>query len=147
MRVCYNEVCAYSCFRIHPVTGSSSVDHMAPKSRAWDQVYEWHNYRLASLLMNARKSNFEDVIDPCEPIDGWFQLELVGFQVKPSRELASSERAAVLHTVARLGLNEPVMLKARESDAETYWAGEISFSHLRRESPFVARELERQGRS
>ncbi len=35
----YDEVCAYSCFRIHPVTGAASVDHMAPKSCAWDRVY------------------------------------------------------------------------------------------------------------
>jgi hypothetical protein len=27
----YDRVCAYSCFRIHPVTGSRSVDHMAPQ--------------------------------------------------------------------------------------------------------------------
>src|ERR1700722_1881380 len=31
----YNGICAYSCFRIHPVTGSRSVDHMVAKSRAW----------------------------------------------------------------------------------------------------------------
>ena len=30
----YNQICAYSCFRIHPVTGSRSVDHMAAKSCA-----------------------------------------------------------------------------------------------------------------
>ena len=34
----YNRICAYSCFRIHRVTGAASVDHMAPKSRRWDQV-------------------------------------------------------------------------------------------------------------
>jgi hypothetical protein len=46
----YDSICAYSCFRIHPVTGSRTVDHMAAKSRAWDQVYEWMNYRLACSL-------------------------------------------------------------------------------------------------
>ena len=43
----YNQICAYSCFRIHPVTGSRSVDHMAARSHSHDRVYEWQNYRLA----------------------------------------------------------------------------------------------------
>ena len=60
----YQRICAYSCFRIHPVTGARSVDHMAPKSRAWDQVYEWRNYRLSSSLLNARKRDFSTVLDP-----------------------------------------------------------------------------------
>uniref|UniRef100_UPI0025F0CEDF hypothetical protein n=1 Tax=uncultured Thiocystis sp. TaxID=1202134 RepID=UPI0025F0CEDF len=70
----YNEVCAYSCFRIHPVTGAASVDHMAPKSRAWDRVYEWNNYRLAAARLNARKNAFGDVLDPFEVQNGWFEL-------------------------------------------------------------------------
>ena len=57
LRKSYNEICAYSCFRIHSVTGSASVDHMVPKSIRWDLIYEWKNYRLASGLMNSRKSN------------------------------------------------------------------------------------------
>src|SRR5207249_1405577 len=47
----YDRVCAYSCFRIHAVTGSRSVDHFAAKSRRWDRVYEWSNYRLACSLL------------------------------------------------------------------------------------------------
>lgn len=35
----YDQTCAYSCFRIHEVTGWRSVDHFAPKSRKWDQDY------------------------------------------------------------------------------------------------------------
>jgi len=58
----YNQTCAYSCFRIHPITGAASVDHMAPKSRRWDKIYEWDNYRLACSRMNARKNNFEDLV-------------------------------------------------------------------------------------
>lgn len=30
LMVAYHHVCAYSCFRIHPVTGARSVDHFAP---------------------------------------------------------------------------------------------------------------------
>ena len=83
----YDEVCAYSCFRIHRVTGARSVDHFAPRSRAWNTVYEWSNYRLACSRLNARKRDFTDVLDPFEVQTGWFRLELVGFQLLPAVDL------------------------------------------------------------
>ena len=140
----YNFICAYSCFRIHPVTGAASVDHFAPKSRRWDRIYEWTNYRLASSRLNARKNNFEDLVDPFEVQDGWFQLELVGFQVVPNPKLEKSLRHQIETTITRLGLND--FRRAREDDAQRYWDGDVSLRTLRRESPFVALELERQHR-
>jgi hypothetical protein len=144
LMVAYDRICAYSCFRIHPVTGSRSVDHMVAKSRRWDMVYEWTNYRLACSRLNARKKDFQDVLDPFEIIDGWFQLELVGFQVKPAKDLKDPIRAQVKQSIDRLGLNEFRRWRAR--DAENYWRGEISQTVLVEESPFVAKELRRQGR-
>ncbi len=138
----YSRICAYSCFRIHPVTGAQSVDHMAPKSRAWSRVYEWDNYRLACARLNSRKREFEDVLDPFEVQNGWFVLDLVGFQVLPGEELGDPIRARVQDTIDRLGLSD--FRASREYDAERYWAGEVSFETLMRESPFVAMELKRQ---
>lgn len=140
----YHEVCAYSCFRIHPVTGARSVDHFAAKSWQWDQVYEWLNYRLACSKLNARKNDFSDVIDPFDAIDDWFQLELVGFQVLPAPNLADALTDDVQTTIDRLGLND--FRGEREKDAEGYWQGDYSLRVLKKESPFVARELHRQGR-
>lgn len=145
LMMAYGRICAYSCFRIHPVTGSRSVDHMAPKSRAWDQVYEWSNYRLASTLLNARKQDFSDVLDPFLIGDDWFELELVGFQVNPAGQLGAEIRAQVLATIDRLGLNDFEFRSSRERDAQCYWDG-IPFHILLEESPFMARELKRQGR-
>jgi hypothetical protein len=141
----YQRVCAYACFRIHPVTGAKSVDHMAPKSRAWDRVYEWNNYRLACSLLNARKRDFADVLDPFEIQDGWFELELVGFQVLPAKGLPAATAERVESTIRRLGLNAPSFRTARERDWTSYAEGHVSFEILLEESPFVARELLRQG--
>ncbi|MGL6094964.1 MAG: hypothetical protein ACRC7O_04055 [Fimbriiglobus sp.] len=140
----YNRICAYSCFRIHEITGAGSVDHFAPKSRAWDRVYEWDNYRLACSQLNARKRDFTDVLDPFEIQDGWFHLELVGFQVVPNPKLTRATREQVQQTISRLGLND--FRKSRASDAENYWNRDVSLRVLRTESPFVAMELERQNR-
>jgi len=140
----YRETCAYACFRIHPVTGSRSVDHFAPKSRSWRQVYEWSNYRLCCSRLNARKNDFGAVLDPFMIQNGWFQLELLGFQVIPNPSLSRIRKGAIQITIDRLGLND--FRSEREKDAERYWRRDISLRVLKEESPFVAIELRRQGR-
>ena len=77
----YNRICSYLCLYIPGGTGAPGVDHMIAKSTRWDQVYEWSNYRLACSLMNSRKGAVASVLDPFDAEDGWFALELIGFQV------------------------------------------------------------------
>lgn len=140
----YNYTCAYLSMHISR-HASPTVDHFVAKSKAWDQVYEWRNYRLAYSLMNARKG-VADILDPFEIGEGWFALELVAFQVVPGDGLPADVRAQVVETIATLGLSDNICCERREAYAMEYWAGEVSLSHLRRHAPFVAKELERQDR-
>jgi hypothetical protein len=140
----YNRICAYTTFRIEKVTSSGSVDHMIPKSLAWDKVYEWSNYRLACAIMNTRKGKFADVLDPFDVKAGWFELELIGFEILPSAALRGELRSKVDYTIARLGLNDYDCRERRHDDAQDYWHSEITFNHLERRSPFVALEIKRQ---
>lgn len=146
----YHQICAYSCFRIHTVTGAGSVDHMVPKSRSWENVYEWKNYRLACSRLNSLKLDFGDVLDPFDIRDGWFQLELVGFQVNPDRKLSKPLQMSIQNTINRLHLNDPIPCRQREDAAEEYLIGRdnqpLPLWKLEKESPFVAMELRRQGR-
>ncbi len=84
------------------------------------------------------------MLDPFEITDGWFRLELVGFQALPATELPRQIRMQVEQTIDRLGLNN--FRRSRERDAEKYWSRNISLVTLTVESPFVARELRRQNR-
>ena len=142
----YDRICSYSCLYIHPVTGARSVDHMVAKSTQWDQVYEWTNYRLACSLMNARKDAIASVLDPFEIGEGWFALELVGFQVVSGEGLAGDDLATVEDTIQRLRLNDLICCEARAEYAEDYWERQVRFDYLTRRAPFVAIELRRQGR-
>lgn len=146
LMVRYHEICAYSCFRIHRVTGARSADHFAAKSRHWRRVYEWSNYRLCCSRLNARKNDVSSVLDPFKIEAGWFQLELVGFQVYPDRGRAKTLQSKIQHTIDRLGLNDFNFRRDRTEDAEQYWSKDISLPILKQESPFVAAELWRQGR-
>ncbi len=141
----YHEVCSYCGIRIERTTGVASVDHMIAKSKDWSRVYEWDNYRLASLLLNSRKS-IHELLDPFEIEDGWFQLELFGFQVIPNPSLTPKQLEQVEETILKLGLNKPWFCSARERYANRYMVTGDSYQSLREDCPFVAMELRRQGR-
>ena len=78
-------------------------------------------------------------------MDG-LRLELVEFQVVPGRDLPANVYIRVAETIDTLRLSDSTCCDVRAEYAQDYWDGEISLSHLRQHAPFVARELERQGR-
>lgn len=141
----YHGVCAYACFYIPRVTGGDSVEHFAPKSAHPELAYEWSNYRLVCSLMNSRKREFEDVLDPFEVADGWFELEFVTFHVKPTEGLHAELQTRVVDTIGRLSLNDDECRDARAEHYEDYQCG-VPYHFLCKVSPFVAREIARQGR-
>lgn len=142
----YHRLCAYLSLYIEHATGAASVDHVIPKSKQWGLVYEWSNYRLACQLVNARKSDLENLLDPFEIEDGWFALEFVEFQVLRGPQAPAERVAAIEATIDKLGLNARDCCKAREEYVSQYQAGKIQLDYLERRAPFVARELRRQGK-
>jgi len=142
----YKRLCAYVSLYIEHATGNPSVDHVIPKSKAWDKVYEWSNYRLACALVNSKKNDVDDVLDPFEIEDGLFALEFVEFQVKLGPSAVGNLEAKVADTIEKLGLNLPDCCKARREYVENYREKQIKLDYLERRAPFIARELRRQGR-
>jgi hypothetical protein len=138
----YNQICAYSAFRIHPITGARSADHMIPKSVEWREVYEWRNYRLACSRLNSRKNDFQDVLDPFKIKPDWFVLNILTFEVEAGKNLDANTTKQIEDTIARLNLND--LKREREEYASDYWAKEVSLKILKREAPFIAYELFRQ---
>jgi 5-methylcytosine-specific restriction endonuclease McrA len=150
MLASYKRLCAYLALYIEHATGSPSVDHVVPKSKAWDKVYEWSNYRLACSLVNACKSDLELVLDPFTIATGLFALEFVAFQVKPGPSAQGAVIEQVKKTVETLGLNADECCTARRTYVENYELGPdnegIGLGYLTRRAPFIAQELRRQGR-
>ena len=143
----YDCRCAYLALHIEPATGNPTVDHVIPKSKAWNLVYEWSNYRLAAGLINSKKNDVEDVLDPFEIGSDWFALEFVTFQVKPGPGAVDDIADRVDDTITKLGLNRDECCKARQAYFDDYLDEEdpIPFSYLVRRAPFVASEMGRQG--
>ena len=121
----YGGVCAYLCVFVERITGGMSVDHFIAKSALAGLAYEWSNYRLACSVMNSRKRDFDDVLDP--------------FELEPA------QTTLVTHTISRLGLDDPLCRELRVRWFDEYLTEPLPESYLRRKSPFVWAEAQRQG--
>ena len=142
----YNRICAYACLYIHRTTGAAGVDHFAPRSRKWDRIYEWDNYRLACSLMNSRKGRFDDVLDPVGLEPGTFVLDLVSMKALPGKDLEGDRLIEAQDTIRRLGLASDDYASALGDYYEAYSTGEVTFAFLEERAPFLASELCRQGK-
>lgn len=142
----YERRCAYVSVYIERVTGSPSVDHWIPKSRDPHAAYEWSNFRLACSIMNSRKGTTTAILDPFEIEDGWFELELVGFEVLACPTLDSQLCVRVENTIDEFNLNCHECRTLRREYVRAYEDADINYARLRQRAPFVARELRRQGR-
>lgn len=140
----YRGVCAYVSVYIEKVTGSRSVDHFVAKSAAIEDAYEWSNYRLACGIMNSRKRDFTDVLDPFELAEGTFELDLVSGRISPSASLDPEKKQKAQATIERLGLDACECRELRTKYFTEYLEGHISAHYLERHCPFVWLEVCRQ---
>ncbi|MGN6110978.1 MAG: hypothetical protein ACTHU0_38125 [Kofleriaceae bacterium] len=143
----YERRCAYLAMYLHHATGSPTVDHVLPKSYAWELVYEWSNYRLCASIINSKKNNLLDLIDPFDVAPGWFELNLATFHVVRGEAAPTTQHAKIDATLPVL--NQRDCWKEREEYVACYRRGPthkgIDLTYLEHRAPFVASELRRQG--
>lgn len=146
----YDGVCAYLCVYIERVLGAASVDHFVAKSPKPGLAYEWSNYRLACLGEN-RKKGVKDVLDPFTLKPETFLLELTTGRIYPNPSLNPPQREAAKKTIAALGLDEEDVRALRYRRYSDYLAIRGAQPNpelekcLRRDSPFLWYEAQRQG--
>ena len=146
----YGGVCGYLAVYIERATGAASVDHYVAKSVLAGKTYEWDNYRLACLAMNARKRAFDDVLDPVEMPTDVFRLELTSGRIHVNARIAGNLKAAAKLTIERLKLDAPLNREMRTRHIDEYLelkpiAPASARQRLARYSPFVWAEVLRQG--
>ncbi len=141
----YNGICAYLCIYIERVTGAASTDHFIPKSADPGLAYEWNNYRLASMTINAKKGICQTVLDPFKVRNDWFRLELLTGRIYPNPVLRIELKTLVANTIELLGLDKPGIRNIRNCHFQDYINNNISQTYLQKYSPFVYAEAENQG--
>lgn len=140
----YGGICAYLCVHIPRGTGGRSVDHFAPKSKNPALAYEWSNFRLCCTLMNARKRDFEDVLDPFEIATPPFQLDFPSMGIAPAAGLIGAERERAQETIRRLKLDDQECREARKQYYAAFLKMKLPLEYLDEFSPFVALEYRRR---
>ena len=135
--------CAYTSRRVRGE--SVSVDHFLPKTKHPRLAYEWDNYRLARPKLNRHKSDSEDVVDPFQVRNGWFVVDCPSCLIHPGDNLAGNTRQEVSATIDVLKLNSDELAAERCRWLADLASNLISFDYLKREYPFLASEVERQG--
>jgi len=140
----YSGVCAYLCIYFEWPLGAHSTDHFVAKSRDAGLAYEWSNYRLSCLGANRRKNRFDEILDPFEIEPDTFELNLLSGEIKPNPAKPGDTPQRAQKTIARLRLGDAEMNEMRARHYEEYLKG-VPADHLRRHSPFVWYEAQRQG--
>ena len=141
----YRRVCAFAAIRIERVTGARSVEHFKPKRLYPELAYEWSNFRLVCGMMNGRKGDFEDVLDPFEIPENTFDLNPLSGEVLVHRDCPGKLIERAKSTNIRLKLNDGECLRVRREHMQRLDSGDWTLAEARRQSPFVVACLERQG--
>jgi hypothetical protein len=146
MLAAYERRCAYLAMYIHHATGNPTVDHVVPKSYAWNQVYEWNNYRLCAAIINSKKGALLTLVDPFAIGPGWFALNLNTLHVEQGPAAPQPEWARIDATLPVL--NHRLCMQEREEYVRCYrlgpGAGGFDLAYLEYRAPFIASELRRQ---
>ena len=100
--------------------------------------------RLQSWTLNSRKREYDDVLDPFSIEDGWFHLELVTGHIFPNQELPDEIKAGVQKTIDRLKLDDWANKEMRARHFQYYCEGKVDSEYLKKHSPFVWMEADRQ---
>ncbi len=141
----YGQIRAFSCFRIELVTGSRSVEHFKPKSMYPASAYDWDNFRLVCSLMNGRKGDHEDILDPFTMPARVFDLEPLKGRLLIHRKCPKDIRSEAQRTIDRLRLNSDDCIKLRQDHLTKILGKDWSLAEARRQSPFLVACLEEQG--
>lgn len=141
----YEQRCAYLAMFIED-TGNPTVDHVTPKSLAWDRVYEWGNYRLCTGVVNSKKGELLGLVDPVEAQVGWFELDLATSRVVRGKTAPALLREKIDATLPLLNLRDCTAQRRRYVDDYRLGPGNkgIDLAYLERRAPFIAAELRRQ---
>lgn len=140
----YDGVCSYLCIYFEWGLGAHSTDHFIAKSANAGQAYEWSNYRLACMGMNRNKNKFDDILDPFEINADTFILNMASGEIRPNSRLPNELREKAYATIKRLKLDSQENRDMRVAHYTSYLNNEISDTYLKRHSPFVWYEAQRQ---
>lgn len=138
----FSNRCGYSAM-YEPV---GSVDHFKSWNNHPALAYDWGNYRFAAEWMNKSKQTAdEDVLDPYEVQDGWFEISLPDLQMSVTDRVPQAERARAEYTLTRLHLRDDErVIRQRRTWFEMFEKGKINLAGLKQVAPLIAAAVKKR---
>ena len=143
LRAGFRGLCAYSAMYIQ----SGDVDHFAPCVTNRALAYEWGNYRYADASLNSRKQGraVEEMLDPFEVDDDWFEVILPSLQLVVTDRCPEALRGRARLMIDGLGLgHSDWVLDIRRGWFDEWKGGHLSLEGLERRAPLIARAIRKQ---
>lgn len=143
LRIGSSSLCGYAAM-LDPTGGT--VDHYLSSSKHRGLAYEWSNYRFASgLLNNIKRTKDDQVLDPFEVQDGWFEIQLPSLQMVLTTAVPRSFRTKAAYTLKHLKLQDDErVIRWRQSWYELYVKGDLTLKGLRAVAPLIAAAVDKQ---
>ena len=139
----FRNLCGYSVM-YEPI---GTVDHYISCDSDRTKAYDWNNYRFASGWINSSKKILDDqVFDPFEVQDDWFEVELRTFRLVPQLDkIPENEWERAKLTLQKLHLdNDERVVRQRREWYQMYDSGELSLEGLEKKAPLVARAIRKR---
>ncbi len=135
-------LCGY-CAMFVPVK-DGQVEHYLSKSRYPEKAYEWDNYRYASPKVNQWKSDSNEILDPFEVEDGWFEVQLSSLQLIATKQLPDTKQPLAKSTLTRLRLGTGEdLIKERRAYYREFLKGDCTLRHLSAKAPLIERAVKK----
>lgn len=128
---------------------SGTVDHFVSWHEDEDMVlvYEWTNYRYVEGWVNSSKSKktTNNILDPFDVQDGWFEIHLPSLQLKMTNNIPEEFREKAQWTLHNLPIQDDErILKTRGEWYRMYQEGELNLDGLRKKAPLIAAAVEKE---
>lgn len=139
----FRSLCGYS--SMHLPYGS--IDHYRSCKNHRHLAYEWSNYRFVAGWINSAKGTLdEQVLDPYEIQEGWFEILWPSLQLVVAPSIDPAQRARAEYTIERLHLRDDErIVRVRQAWSELYVRGELTLNGLWEVAPLIARAVVKHG--
>ncbi|MBP8073502.1 MAG: hypothetical protein KAY96_01980 [Bacteroidia bacterium] len=95
--------------------------------------------------MNSRKGRSQDVLDPFQIQNGWFEIDFTTGRVKANEDIDLQIHIQVKQTIKRLRLNDMRSKKQRIQFFDRWLTKKITLEIVKEDAPFIHAEILRQG--
>jgi len=142
LRNAFLKLCGYAAMYVPDGT----VDHFFSCKKKPELAYEWSNYRFAMGLLNATKKDADDeIVDPFEVQDGWFEILLPSLQMRVTDATPLKMRKKAETTLRRLKLDHgEAILRTRREWYQLYQEKKLTLAGLREMAPLIAAAVDKQ---